>query len=234
MTWKVRGRGYSFIPFLFGLACLGAIGFYQQVGPCPNGQAACSFQLSRFTVAMSAAGLSPLRSGNSDGAGIYWLVAIPATLILAVGFFFVRRGPQPVWRLIPVAIGGFVFLATLIGLGFRQSGPGGIFPGDFTIRGLVGLVVLSLTMLVMAVVERNGTLALLSAGAVGVAFLANLYDIENVTGDFGSSSTTPNLIVPAIYFLLAAVILAVPDVIGLVRSGGWRSPAGRSKQDPAR
>lgn len=221
MRWSVRGHGYWFVPFLFSLASVGGVGFYQRVDPCPNGAMSCSFHLSRFTEAVQAVGLSPspIALGGNDRVAIYWLVAIPVTLALAVGFYFIHRGPRPVGRLIPVAAAGLVLLAALFGAGFTQ---GLILPGNFTSRGLVALVVLSLVMLSMAVVERNGTLALLSVGAVAMTFVANLYDIENVTGVWLNNDAAPNLVVPAFYFLAAAVLLAVPDVLTMVRSGRRR------------
>jgi len=223
VRWRIRGHGYWFVPFIFGLTAMGAVGLYQQGNPCLPGGTSCSFRLGRFAVAVQAVGLapSPIESGGGDRIAIYWLVAIPVALALAVGFYFIHRGPRPVGRLIPVAAGGVALLVALLGLGFAQ---GLVLPGDFTVRGLVGLMVLSLVLLTMAVVERNGTLVLLSVGAIAMASVANLYDIENVTGIWFNNDAAPNLIVPAIYFLAAAAILAWPDLLTIVRSGG-RSPA---------
>jgi hypothetical protein len=228
VTWSVRGRGYWFVPFVFGLATLGPADFYQDQNPCPAGQSVCTLSPSRFTTTLLHAGLTPALSAPRDAAGIYWLIVIPAAFALVVGFFVIRRTPRPVGRLASAAGAGPILLAALVMLGYVEPGGGNLLPGDFTARGLVGVLILSLTMLVMAAVERNKTLALLAVGAVGVALLANLYDIENVTGH-RNSATAPNVVVPVLYFLFAALALGLPDLL----SWAWRALRGGEAPRPA-
>ena len=209
------------MPLVFGMATLGSVGFYQQHNPCPTGQSFCSYRLSRFTTALLHSGLTPTFTGAHPAGGVYWLIAIPAAFALVVVFFVVRGGGRPLGRIVSAVGAGPVLLAALVMVGFGEPGAGSLLPSGFTARGLVGVVVLSVTMLVIAAVERNKALALLAAGAVGVALLANLYDIENVTGYIGNSATVPNVIVPGAYFLLAALVLGLPDVLAWARRS-WR------------
>lgn len=214
---------------VFGLSTLGSVGFYQGQNPCPGGQLSCAFRLSQLVTALLHAGLAPDYSGPHGAAGVYWLVAIPLAFAFVVVFFVVRGGKRPIGRLVAEVGAGPVLLAALVMLGYSETGTGSLLPADFTARGLVGVVVLSLTLLVMAAVERNKTLGLLAAGAVGVALLANLYDVGNVTGDIANSGTVPNVIAPGLYFLLAALVLALPDLLGWarrsLRRGGAPQPA---------
>lgn len=212
---------------VFGLATLGSVGFYRQQNPCPTGQSFCSYRLSQFTTALLHAGLTPTSTGPYPAAGIYWLIAIPVAFALVVAFFVVRGGKRPIGRLVAEVGAGPVLLTALVMLGLSEPGTGTLLPADFTARGLVGVVVLSVTLLVMAAVERNKTLGLLAAGAVGVALLANLYDIENVTGDIGKSATVPNVMAPGLYFLLAALVLGLPDLLGWARRSLRRGRAPR-------
>lgn len=229
MTWAVRGRGYWGVPLVFGLATIGSVGFYQEQNPCPAGQSSCTVELSRFTTALLHSGLTPNSTGPHPSAGVYWLIAIPVAFALVVAFVVVRGGPRPVGRFVSAVGAGPILLAALVMVGFSEPGAGSLLPGDFTARGLVGVVILSVTMLVMAAVERNRMLTLLAAGAIGVALLANLYDIQNVTGDIGNNAKAANVIAPGVYFVLAALVLGLPDLLGwarrLGRGGGAPQPA---------
>ena len=227
MTGGVRGRGYWFVPMVFGLATLGSVGFYQERSPCPAGQSSCSYRLDQFATALLHAGLTPMSSGSHQGAGIYWLAVVPATFALVVVFYVLRGGSRPVGRLVSAVGMGPVLLAALVMLGYDEPGTGSLLPADFVVRGLVGVVVLGLTMLVLGLVEHDKTVVVLAAGAVGAAFLACLYDIENVTGNIANSPTAPNVIVPGLYFLLAALVLGLPDLVGWVRRSSRRKEAPR-------
>ena len=204
--------GYWFVLALCGVIVLASTGFYwHRFSTCPVGQQVCAVRYRAISARLVTSGLAPLFQPN--GAGVYWIIAIPLVFILSWVFFrrAQRRNGLHV-RILPAAITTATLLAIVAAMSLG-NGPS-FLPGDLTVRGLVALLLIGVGIAVLAMTERSVRLGGFAVAYLALALLANLYDIANVIG-FGFSPEAeelPNVILPGLLLLLGAISFGLSDL----------------------
>ena len=205
---------------ILGVLVLGATPLYwQNVPQCPPGQASCVMFGRTSLSVLRTTGLAPSSPFTSGWAAIYWLCAIP------VGFAVTawRNGPRyggparPGRQWAP-----FVFSCALLGaliVTSPQVEPRAWFRagltldrgGDLTVRGLMGLLVIAVGLVLLAILERSLSFGLFVAGFMGLALVACLYDLSNVIsfGGMSGAQALPNVVLPGLALLVGGVMFRV-------------------------
>ena len=81
-------------------------------------------------------------------------------------------------------------------------------PGEAYVRGLTPMYAIAAGFFVLSYLERSLAMALFSVGYLGLALLANLYDIENRVR-VSDDSRLVNPLVVAVYLLIGGIAFAV-------------------------
>lgn len=214
VVWRVVGRGY-WLPFgLFGLIILGAIGLYHDPS-CLPGPSSCGSHLGGFALHFLYTGLTPTFDPRTSIV-LYWIIALPLGFLAVTTFFLLRsRESGSGVRSIPSVVTGVAILAVL-----ALTSPGDdwewmpkiLLPPNLTVRGLVAILIIGISLLVFAWSERNLTLGFISALFVVVGFVVNLYDVSNVSGVIANSYSAPNLILPGGFLALCAGGLGLAEL----------------------
>lgn len=143
---------------------------------------------------------------------LYWLIALPAGY-LATALYFRWRARRSGVASRPVALvatGGALLVLLLV----QNAGFLGIVPlhPNLVVRGLSPLLTVAFGILVLAVADRSKALAGIALAFLGLALLANLYDLVNLLSRLGWSvpyeySLWPNLVVPGVFLLVSGLAL---------------------------
>jgi len=136
-------------------------------------------------------------TAHPTAVSIYWLIGLPIGFLLSGGWYWLRRRR----RGIATSAVTFVVLGLIFVLLGVLTSPGmqhtlhvslartvllrGLGEGWSSNRGTGPLTVIGVGLLALSYLERSRTLAVFSIGYLGLAFLANLYDLGNVTARLG-------------------------------------------------
>ncbi len=169
-----------------------------------------------------------------EWAALYWLVGIPAVFALTALYYRVRGNRTGVeGRVLPAVAVGLVLLAVLFAsstavatflhlpLWMRYLHP----MGDLATRGLSPLLPASLGLLLLSFLEGSRTRVAFAIGFIGVALLANLYDVENLLpAVLGVSvpealAEVPNVSLPALVLLVGGLSFGLAERRGLSAPG---------------
>ncbi len=203
-----RARRAIWFPLvLFGIVVLGAAPFYRPWPPAGSG--------------LTFRNLGPVGGylgGDLVGSAPawYWLIALPLGYVATAAFLRWRAGRKGVaGRIAPYVVAGLALFAFLVisspadlhALGLPTSVGTFLWSNDLAIRGLTPLLPVAIGFLVLAWVERSPALAAFGAGFLGLALLANLYDIGNLFRWAGLSADDPasGVIVPGVALLLGGL-----------------------------
>lgn len=205
-TRKAR-RGYWFPLLLFGVLVLAATPLYVQ----PTGRSGGGF----------ISGPNYLPGGyftaNPRAVELYWLIGMPVAYLISAGFYWLRarrRGVGTSTR--TFALAGLGLLGLLVLTAVLRI----FLPGDLSIRGLMPLIVIGLGFVVLARAERSIGLLLFTAPFVALTIVANLYNIENVTGrmSWGAGGPEVNVVVVGAVLLLGGLGFAIASGIRALRN----------------
>lgn len=215
MAAAPRAR-FSLPLLILSIAVLAGAAFYWQSDPCGPSVRSCSPSVPLTTLRLT--GLAPLNPASTGWAAIYWIVAIPVAFGLVV-VCFRRRRDEAVHAL--VALAAAILLVTLVvvvspriePVGWARAGINLARVPDLIVRGLVGLLIVAAGLIIFAILERSLPLIFVALIFGGLAVLACLYDISNVT-TFGLSPagwSLANLFVPGGFLLLGAIGFALGE-----------------------
>jgi hypothetical protein len=152
--------------------------------------------------------------GMADGyVAIYWLFALVAGFWLTA-WWYRRRGRRAG---LLTSARGFI----IVGAGVTSAlillsvvpPVAQLWPGDLVIRGTFPLFVVAIGLLALAWAERSWALVATAVVFTGAAFLANLYDVENILFRLGWNpglrqldlTVLPNILLPAVVLLVAGL-----------------------------
>ena len=169
---RSAGRAWWFPLVLFGSLVTLASPFYLSFVP---DDVAIS---SRYGSALAMTFTSTI-TAFPVATALYWVAA------LAVGFLgsglWYRRQAERVGLRRPVAAFVATGLAITVGLVLVQQMPyAGIVLFWITMRGTVAITIISISLLVLARLERSAGLAWIAVAFLGVAVLVSTYDVENL------------------------------------------------------
>jgi hypothetical protein len=152
--------------------------------------------------------------GAADGyIAIYWLFALVAGCWLTA-LWYRRRGRRA--GLLTSARGfiivGVVVTSAVILLSVVPPAAE-LWPADLVIRGTFPLFVIAIGLMALAWAERSWALVVTAVVFTGAAFLANLYDVENILFRLGWNpglvqldlTVLPNTLLPAAVLLVAGL-----------------------------
>jgi hypothetical protein len=195
-------RGFWFPLLLFGAISLLATPLYQLYAPAVGGP---TYPVIERTLPWVSFGGYGLR--NPLAVTLFWLIALPLGYVATVLYYRIRTNRTGVAGSVQAYVfSGVGLLAALIALSWLGPHPSGVawgtLPEDILIRGLTPLLTIGIGLLVLAWAERSAPLAIFAVGYLGLALLANLYDLSNL---FRIRSPEPalNVIVPGVVLLLA-------------------------------
>lgn len=148
---------------------------------------------------------------DRSNVATFWLVGIPL-VYLATAVFYLWRG-----RRRGVSTSPRVYVLTGLGA-LIVVGPFSwqLFANALVFRGLAALLVMAIGFIVLAWAERSAALAAFALAFLGLALVANLYNMENL---FGSTATQVNNIAVGGVLVIAGV--------GFGLGGQWRAPRPR-------
>jgi hypothetical protein len=152
--------------------------------------------------------------GEADGyIAIYWLFALAAGFWLTA-LWYRRRGRRA--GLLTSARGfiivGVVVTSAVILLSVVPPAAQ-LWPGDLVFRGTFPLFIVAIGLMALAWAERSWALVVTAVVFTGAAFLANLYDVENILFRLGWNpglaqldlTVLPNTLLPAAVLLVAGL-----------------------------
>lgn len=147
---------------------------------------------------------------NPTAVSLYWLVALISGYVATAVLFALRA------RRLGVATSPWPFVLSGIGLlGFwiAFAAIGHQLPGDLFIRGFTPLIPMGVGLFALAWIERSRALALFAGAFVALAFVVNLYDLENLFSRIHVSVPTPQigLIAPGAMLLAGAAAFWLVD-----------------------
>ncbi len=146
---------------------------------------------------------------NPALVSLFWLIALPLGYVATVAYYRHRARRQgiasPVRAYVLVGLALLALLALILAsipLAGRL-----VLPGDLVVRGLTPLLTIALGLVVLAWTERSGPLGIFAACFLGLALVANLYDIANVFSWIGVRvpDLAINVIVPGAVLTIAGV-----------------------------
>lgn len=208
-----QARGTPWFPLmLFGLLELASTPLYADpITACPVTQSSCTGVMS----------MSPLNSFFPGGVftaspaavATFWLVAGPLGYLATGAFYWARL------RRRGVAISPVAYVATGLGLLVLLAATTwvGVFPfGNLIIRGLTPLITLAIGLFVLARSERSWPLTTFAVAFLGLAMVANLYNMENLAYRVGLGSYGPqvNVIVVGAMLVLAGAGFGLAGLAG--------------------
>lgn len=219
---RARRRSRWIAPFFFGIVVLGA------TPPFWQGGALCGHACVTSEGSLVVASLLSPSGKPSLAITLYWLLAVPAALLLLLVYGHHRgRATGLLRRTWPSVTVGLLLLAffaltSKLALGFvfhlsnLRFWPGLLLTGDLSLRGLAPLVAMAAALLVLARIEHSRGLWRFALFFFAFCLLANGYDLENVLGRVGwyvgyGAHQLPNLDLPGVALLLAALGLFVSD-----------------------
>jgi hypothetical protein len=192
------GRGWWMPLVLFGVLVLGAAPLYWGGPPLQDSSIAGPFSMA---LVMAFGGVF---TAQPVAAAVYWLIA------LVVGFvgsgIWYRRHAQRVGLRRPVlafVVTGLTVTLLLLAL---QSVPYLNFPLFYlSWRGTSSIAVISVSLFVLARLERSRALLLYAVGFLGVAVLVGTYNVENlvmaVGVPYGDWAPATPVLVPGLVLL---------------------------------
>ncbi len=163
---------------------------------------------------------------NAPSIALFWLIGIPTAYVMTAVFYLWwshRRGVSTNWRLYALSGTCAFALLTCLTWAWRVLPDGA---ADLLIRGALPLVSIAAGFGVLALVDRSIALGAVSAGLLGLAFTANLYDMENITYRLGlhrAAGTAVNV------YIFGGVLLLAGIVFGLVEARAAVQRIARSK-----
>jgi hypothetical protein len=146
----------------------------------------------------------------SPWATTYWVLAIFIGICAVVSFYWYRsRSSGVAGRIWPFAcLGTGALVLAVASRGWVTID----IPGDFWLRGMQALFVITAALIVLACLERRWSFSLFVAGLLGLSFLSSLYNVSNlfqrlgVGGNWtGRDQGLPNLILPGLYLVIGAI-----------------------------
>ena len=135
-------------------------------------------------------------TADPTAVSIYWLIALPVGFLGSGLWYWLRRRRRGIaTSVVPFVLIGlaFVVLGVLASPGTEQTLHIGVthwialvaVGSGLSNRGAGPLTVIGLGLLVLGYLERSWKLALFSLGYIGLALVANLYDLGNLTARLG-------------------------------------------------
>lgn len=175
---RVEALPSWFSLLVFGCVVCAAVPLYMLAShPAPPGVSFQEIELAFF------GGVQP-----AWYVSLYWMMAIPAGYVLSALFYRrhanalgVRDRSRPFTATGLALFGGLLLLYSPFGL----KGPWSWTPGNLLVRGLLPLLAISLALASLAVIARNVSMGLFTAGFVGLTLMANLYNMENLVFRLG-------------------------------------------------
>lgn len=195
---------------LFGLVVLASTPLYADpLADCPATQSWCTGEISVSVLNRFFPG--GVFTANPAAIAAFWLVAGPLGYLATGAFYWARA------RRRGVAISPMAYVVTGLGLLLLLgvSTWVGVFPfGNLVIRGLTPLLTVGIGLIVLARSERSWPLATFAVAFLGLALLANLYNMENLVYRVGLGSHGPevNVVVVGAVLLLASAAFGLAGV----------------------
>ena len=135
-------------------------------------------------------------TADPTAVSVYWLIALPLGFLISGCWYWLRRRRRGIsTSALPFVVVGlsFVVLGVLASPGTQQTLHIGLIHSivlpavgsGLSNRGAGPLTVIGLGMLVLSYLERSWKLAVFSVGYIGLALVANLYDLGNLTARLG-------------------------------------------------
>jgi hypothetical protein len=135
-------------------------------------------------------------TADPTAVSVYWLIALPLGFLGSGWWYWLRRRRRGIaTSVLPFVVVGlsFVVLDVLASPGTQQTLHIGLIHSivlravgsGLSNRGAGPLMIIGLGLLVLSYLERSRRLAVFSVGYIGLALVANLYDLGNLTARLG-------------------------------------------------